>query len=84
MGPLRAPSEGVAGAVGECVGRFGAGWGSDGANTGRRATDSPILEGLPVRISLVKAGQVALPCNGARRGAEYEQLVPLAAVPHRG
>jgi hypothetical protein len=64
------------------------GRGSGGVNTGRTATDSPILEGLPVRISLafrsLGAGQVALPCNGARRGAEHGPSVPLAAVPHRG
>jgi hypothetical protein len=63
-------------------------WGSGGVNTGRIATDSPILEGLPVRISLafrsLGAGQIALPCNVARRGAEHGQTVLLTAVPHRG
>jgi hypothetical protein len=65
-----------------------AAWGSGEVNTGRTATDSPILEGLPVRISLafrsLGAGQIALPCNVARRGAEHGHTVLLTAVPHRG
>ena len=62
--------------------RSGGAWvarGSGEVNTGRTATDSPILERLPVRISLafrpLGAGQIALPCNVARRGAEHGHTV---------